>query len=113
MKKRYLSFLAQQMQKPAPVAQAAAAPPPPPKKPNRKQRRWNELFNRKLAERFKKDQTPAEVKVLPDGGIHVHVDARSEEKKERQAAAKQGTTIKEHIVETAVDILKENANAVR
>lgn len=54
--------------------------PPAPKPagaPNRRQRRYNALFNRKLNERMKKDQLPASFEVLPDGGIHVKVDGRA------------------------------------
>ena|ERR1700735_2923613 len=75
-------------------AQRAASPPAaPPPKQTRKQRRTAALLNRKLAERFKKDNIPAEVKVLPDGGLQVKVDARSEEKKARQAEVRGRTEL--------------------
>jgi len=51
------------------AAQRSAAVAKP--KLNRAQRRKNELFNRKLQDRLAKDGTPAEVKLLDDGGIHV------------------------------------------
>lgn len=51
---------------------------PPPRQLSRKQRRVNEVFNRRLKRRVEKDGTPARVEVLPDGGIHVHVDTREQ-----------------------------------
>ena len=63
-------------QRTASVASATPAPKPA-GAPNRRQRRYNALFNRKLNERMKKDQLPASFEVLPDGGIHVKVDGRS------------------------------------
>lgn len=62
--------------------EALPAPPPDivvpqqPKQLSRKDRRRNEVFNRRLKKRIEKDGTPARVEVLPDGGIHVHVDTR-------------------------------------
>jgi hypothetical protein len=57
------------------LSQRQAATSTQPAKPtlNRKARRRNELFNRKLQERLAKDGTPAQVKVLDDGGLHVTV----------------------------------------
>ena len=56
------------------MSMSAAAPtlPPQPKAtPNRKQRRLNAVFNRKIKARLAKDKTPAQVEVLPDGGVHI------------------------------------------
>lgn len=49
----------------------AAAPPAP--KLNHRQRRAQASFNRKMKRRLAKDGTPADVKILEDGGLHVHV----------------------------------------
>jgi hypothetical protein len=64
------------MGKPSPLA-----PPPLPKpaaKPNRRQRRRGQVFNKKLAAALSKDESKTTVKVLPDEGLHVQVDARDE-----------------------------------
>lgn len=38
---------------------------------SRAQRKRNEIFNRKLKRKLAKDGTPAQVELLPDGGVHV------------------------------------------
>jgi len=53
------------------AAVQASAPPAP--RPNNKTRRAQAAFNRKMKRRLAKDGTQAEVKILEDGGIHVHV----------------------------------------
>ncbi len=55
------------------VEQPVAAPSAPPA-PNREARRKQKAFNRRLSHALEKDGTPARVEVLPDGGIHIHVD---------------------------------------
>lgn len=62
------------------VTVQAQDPAPPPPRPSRKQRRANAVFNRKLEQRLAKDQVPITLQVLPDGGIHAHVNLREEEK---------------------------------
>jgi hypothetical protein len=58
------------------VTAQVQAQTPAPKVGNRRQRRQMEVLNRRLASRLKKDGTPATVKVLDDGGIHVSADMR-------------------------------------
>lgn len=53
---------------------ASSEPPAPPAQTlSRRQRRTNEVLNRRLKRRLEKDGTPVNVEVLPDGGIHVTV----------------------------------------
>lgn len=84
-----LTQMQAQAQARAKQEQAAA---PKPQGPSRKQRRYNALFNRKLSERMKKDQLPATIEVLPDGGLHVTVDGRTEEKRAASVAGGEGST---------------------
>jgi hypothetical protein len=68
------------------LAQEQPAPQPQ-AKPNHKMRRVQASFNRKLARRLKKDGTNASVKIMPDGGVHIEVQA------EQPAAAPEVVTV--------------------